>query len=89
MPFGPFWTIILSFAHLIGSSLILAIFNSLYFQSRKKAYILLSIFVIVSFWNVYYVYQQSIWLTVLFLLNYTFLSIASIFVIKKKAKEVT
>lgn len=74
---------------LIVVSLVLAIFTSVFVRSRKKGFVFLTIFVLISIYNIWNVFEFSASMGSSVLFIYVCLGVVTYFVIKKRLSDGT
>ena len=74
---------------LIVISIVLAIFSSVFVESRKKGLIFLTIYVLLSIYSLYDVYKDSVIMGSSMLFIYISLGVVTYFVIKKRLSNGT
>ncbi|MGN4127121.1 hypothetical protein ACMGD3_19245 [Lysinibacillus sphaericus] len=70
-------------------SIVLAIFSSVFVQSRKKGLVFLTIYILLSIYSLYDVYKYSAILGSSMLIIYISLGVVTYFVIKKRLSNGT
>ena len=89
MEFNILMYIMLILSHLIFVSLILAIFTSVFVKSRKKGYVFLTIYILLSIYSLTTVFKDSLLLGTYMLIIYICLCVVTYIVIKKKLSKGT
>lgn len=77
------------FGYLIGASLIVAIFTSVFVKNRKKGYLFLIIYLLYSIYTLNEVYKFSVIIGSIGVVVYIGLGIVTYFVIKKRLAKQT
>ena len=70
-------------------SIVLAIFSSVFVKSRKKGFVFLTIYILLSIYSLYNVYKNSAILGSSMLIIYISLGVVTYFVIKKRLSNGT
>lgn len=79
----------LNIVQLISVSLILAIFTSVFVKSRKKGFVFLTIYILLSIYSLTTVFKFSVLMGSGMLIIYIGLAVVTYFVIKKKLSKGT